>query len=147
MANQLTPMDRIFNEIFSGNTGFPVMSTKSSNYPPINISELYESKDSIRPSYFIEVALAGFTREEIDLSMETITSNGQSYNVINVKASKSSGRDIQYQHNGIAYRDVDKCIAVSNQDIIDLVTYVDGILLIELRREDKPRNTKSIPIS
>ena len=72
-------------------------STKNqnSNYPPYNILKLSETL------YRISIALAGFSKNDIELTIES--------NILNIRSIKFSKRDTnEYLYKGIANRAFEK---------------------------------------
>lgn len=123
---------------------FPTMSLSTAKYPPINISSPVEENGV--ETYFIEYALAGFSRDEINIESERKVHQGQSYNVVSVTASKSDKGKVDYLKHGIAYRDVNHSTILSNQDVILNAKYENGILTVFIKRENEIEKGTSIPI-
>ena len=97
-----------------------VHETKS-NYPPYNL--LKDSSIEFR----LEVALAGFKKEEIKVFTEN--------NKLFVEGAKEKNKDtLVYVHKGLALRDFTRVWTISDDVVVDDVDYVDGILSIKLRR-------------
>lgn len=114
-------IDRIFSEIentIKGNT----------TYPPHNV--IKDGEDS----YVIELAVAGFTRDQIDIETEdsTLTITGE--------AQKD---DREYAHKGISTRSFTRRFTLAEYVEVTDATLTDGILRISLKRnvpeEKQPR--------
>ena len=103
-------------------------ATKPS-YPPYNIIRVDDDEH-----YLIEIAAAGFTKEDIDILFKD--------NQLTVKGSKG-GDDADYVHKGIASRDFEQNFALADDVKVTGATMTDGILVISLEREvpehKKPR--------
>ena len=97
-----------------------VHETKT-NYPPYNL--IKESSIVFR----LEVALAGFKKEEIKVFTEN--------NKLFVEGAQEKDEDaLEYIHKGLASRDFTRVWTISDDVVVDAVDYVDGILSIKLRR-------------
>ena len=97
------------------------MGSVNEAYPPYNIVE--ESNIKWR----IEVALAGWSREEIEVSTES--------NVLLVRsvASKAKGEE-EYMHRGISTRTFARGFNLSDDVEVGDVKFNNGLLTIELKR-------------
>jgi molecular chaperone IbpA len=97
------------------------MSGNNVNYPPYNLIKHDSS------NFSIEVALAGFTRDEIEVSTEQ--------NILKV-ASKSPKQDSErtYLHKGVSKRSFTRSWQLSEDVKVKDVKYEDGLLTIDLER-------------
>jgi molecular chaperone IbpA len=101
-----------------------------SNFPPHNILKLNESH------YIVELAVAGFSKDEIEISVEngTLTVKG-------VKEEKES--TVQYLHKGIGTRSFTKTLTIADTIEVKGAEFNDGILSIGLENiipeHKKPR--------
>jgi molecular chaperone IbpA len=97
------------------------MSGNNINYPPYNLIKHDSS------NFSIEVALAGFTRDEIEVSTEQ--------NILKV-ASKSPKQDPErtYLHKGVSKRSFTRSWQLSEDVKVKNVKYEDGLLTIDLER-------------
>ena len=114
LARQFVGFDTLFDELNE------MAARKESNYPAYNIA-----KDDDE-HYRIELALAGFSSEEISVQTEK--------GMLTVAASKSEDKG-NYIHQGIAKRAFSKAFRLAEHIKVDDASYVDGILTIFLRRE------------
>lgn len=97
-----------------------VHETKT-NYPPYNLVK--ESSIEFR----LDIALAGFKREEIKVYTEN--------NKLFVEGAQERAKEeLEYIHKGLASRDFTRVWTISDDVIVDGVDYTDGILSIKLRR-------------
>ncbi|WP_019833216.1 Hsp20 family protein [Sphingomonas sp. PR090111-T3T-6A] len=101
-------------------------------YPPYNIEKLAED------SYRISMAVAGFSRDELELTVQD--------NVLIVvgKAEPKVGEaEREFLHRGIAKRAFERRFQLADTIKVTGAGYVDGLLNIELKREvpehKKPR--------
>jgi molecular chaperone IbpA len=137
-------------ERFMGLTvGFDTMFDRLSNvpqpsgsYPPYNIRKV----DNY--NYVIEVALAGFSENDIQVQVEdgtlTVRSKEKDVNqILDMTTSKS-----EYVHQGIAKRSFSRKWTLSDDMIVQGAEFQNGLLNIKLEKvvpeEKKPR---MIPIS
>ena len=122
MARQFVGFDSLFNELNE------MAARKESNYPAYNIAKDDEEH------YRIEVALAGFSSDDISIETEK--------GVLKIEANKSEER-ANYIHQGTAQRGFSKMFRLAEHMKIDEARFVDGILTIALRREipeaDRPQ--------
>lgn len=121
--------DALFDRIVADHQKLQKFSGK---YPPHNIRKIDES------NYVIELATAGFTDEELDITYE----NG----ILTVKGTPKE-REANYLYQGIAYREFEKQFALNEEVKVIGANMVHGLLVITLERvipeHKKPR---SIPI-
>jgi molecular chaperone IbpA len=108
------------------------------NYPPYNIERL----DADR--YGLELAVAGFTPEEITVTAEQ--------NVVTVEGKKAEGTDRNYLHRGISARPFKRQFTLADYVQVRGAEFEHGLLKIELVREipeaAKPRRIEiSAPTS
>jgi molecular chaperone IbpA len=122
MARQFVGFDSLFNELNE------MAARKESNYPAYNIAKDDEEH------YRIEVALAGFSSNDISIETEK--------GVLKIEANKAEERS-NYIHQGIAQRAFSKMFRLAEHMKVDDAQFVDGILTIALRREipeaDRPQ--------
>ena len=97
------------------------MGSVNDAYPPYNLVKESEVK------WRIEMALAGWSKDEIEVSTET--------NVLLVrsKAAKSKGEE-EYMHRGVATRTFARGFNLSDDVEIGNVELNNGMLTIELRK-------------
>jgi len=103
----------------------------TSSYPPYNIVDLKNDK------YRIEIACAGFTKDDIEINFKE--------NVITVTGSRK-GAEESYLHRGIAARDFEQKFGVAEDVKVLEASLKDGFLIIELERE-LPEHKKARTIS
>jgi molecular chaperone IbpA len=100
--------------------GFPDLNLgKSNNFPPYNILKSGAS------NYMIELAVAGFTKDELSLSVDK--------NNLTVKGEKKSLSDpLSYLYKGISSKSFTRVFALANSIEVTSASYEDGILTIKL---------------
>lgn len=92
------------------------------SYPPYNVELLAEDK------YRIVMALAGFTRDEVEIVAERDT-----LNVTGRKQKDATERT--YLHRGIAARDFEQRFQLANHVKVTTASFDNGMLTIDLVRE------------
>ena len=96
-------------------------TSASTNYPPYNILKLDDH------TQVLEVALAGWKKEDIEVSLERW--------VLNISVQTKDESDVgEYVHKGIARRTFSRNWQLSDTVEIGDVTYEDGLLRVTLRR-------------
>ena len=122
MARQFVGFDSLFDELNE------LAARKESNYPAYNIAKDDEEH------YRIEVALAGFSSDDIAIETEK--------GMLRIEANKTEDR-LNYIHQGIAQRGFSKMFRLAEYMKVDDAHFVDGILTVFLSREipeaDKPK--------
>jgi molecular chaperone IbpA len=120
--------DRLFNEL---NRTF-ANSKSDGNYPPYNIVSLSDDH------FVIEVAVAGFAENELDIEIKD--------NVLNIKgehiaANKVEG--LEYLHKGISDRNFTRTFTLADNVEVKTATVRNGILSVALERivpeEQRPK--------
>jgi len=109
------------------------VQTKATNFPPHNIIRLDDNR------YIIEMAIAGFAKDEIDITIE----DGS----LIVKGNKKEGEaNVQYVHRGIGTRSFTKTFTVADTIEVRGAEFKDGILRIGLENiipdHKKPRKVE-----
>ncbi len=106
----------------------------ASNYPPYNIIKVNDELHQL------EIALAGFKRDEIEVAVER--------NVLTVKTNRSGTDTREYTHKGLAQRTFARNWQLSDDAVVENVTYADGLLTLDIRKEiPEAQKRKVLPIS
>lgn len=106
----------------------------SSNYPPYNIVKLDNDKQQL------QLALAGFMKDDIEVAVER--------NVLNISVKTTYEVEGEYVHKGIAQRSFSRNWQLSEDTVVEDVTYQDGMLRVTLARElPEELKRKVLPIS
>jgi molecular chaperone IbpA len=107
-------LDHVFNRL-------EAMSGHNTNYPPYNIIK------NDAANYEIEIALAGFKAEEIEISTEQ--------NILRI-ASKVEKRDTDrtYLHKGLSKRSFSNTWQLGDDVRVSSVNFADGLLTIALEK-------------
>jgi molecular chaperone IbpA len=93
----------------------------SDNWPPFDTMKLSED------SYQITMAVAGFKRDEIDISVQE--------NLLVIKGERKGDVDGEYLHRGIAYRPFIRRFELAEHVQVSDAQLADGLLSISLKRE------------
>lgn len=94
--------------------------TTASNYPPYNVVDMGDGKKRL------EVAVAGFSREDIEVYTEK--------NLLTIESNKkeSETQTEKYHYNGIARRSFKRSWTLGDDVRVDNVFLKDGLLIVEL---------------
>jgi HSP20 family molecular chaperone IbpA len=106
--------------------------TADAGYPPYNIELLHKS-DGEADALRITLAVAGFSREELEVSIE------EGELVISGKQDNETSRE--YLHRGIAARQFKRSFQLASGVEVDKAELHNGLLAIELIR---PRQAKRV---
>lgn len=138
--------DRFLKDLMDTNTfGHLPFTTNKTNFPLYNISTI-ETDENGNGYYFIEYALAGYSRDEIKLEEDSTMYGGHSFNVLKLTAAKNEVSNTQYYKQNIAYRDIENSIIISSRDRIKEATYKDGILTVHVERQVEKAQGRTINI-
>ena len=125
-ARHAIGFDRVFNEL---NRTF-ANSRSTENYPPYNIARLDDTH------YVIEVAVAGFAENEIDVEIK------DSVLTVTGKQEKKE-KEIDYVHKGISTRAFERTFTLADNVEVRAASVQNGILAIALEHvvpeEQKPK--------
>lgn len=114
----LVGYDRLFDQLTRVHDQ-AAASKNIPNYPPYNIRKTNEN------TYVIEMAVAGFSESEVDITLED--------DKLTIKGSaKDSDDEILYQ--GLALRDFTRTFTLNDQIVIDNAEMNNGMLNIWLKR-------------
>lgn len=112
LSRALVGFDRYFN------TQMP-----NGNYPPHNIVKYSED------TYAIEVAVAGFAKEEINVSVDQ-----DQLTIKGVKNRPNADVGIEYLHRGLAARDFEQTFTLAEYMEVVGAKVADGMLQIDIKR-------------
>ncbi len=90
------------------------------NYPPYNIVSGSDNRT------ILEVALAGFSRSDIEVSTEE--------NILTISSYPEEQEERTYAHKGIATRSFSKSWQLGDDMTVESVDYVDGLLSVQLKK-------------
>ena len=106
--------DRLFEMLEDNNFG-------AENYPPFDLIKIDDNR------YRIEVAVAGFARDEIEIVSQQ--------NQLQIRGQKADNDGSNYVHRGIATRSFERRFALADHMQVSGADLKDGMLAIELVRE------------
>ena len=121
--NTLRPFSIGFDDMFDqfenmlGNGGL----TMQSNYPPYNIRKV--GKDN----YAIEVALAGFNKNDVEVELED---NLLTVRTKQVNKSNETSNDVEIIHKGISQRQFARSFTIAEDVKINGAELKDGLLTV-----------------
>lgn len=111
--------DKIFDQLSRSQEQ---LSGNQVNYPPYNIIK-YDTNN-----YALEIAVAGFSLDEIDVGVE-----GNTLTVSGTKESKND--EVTYLYKGISTRSFSRNIPLGDHIIVKDAVINNGMLTIKLERE------------
>ncbi len=124
-----------FSPLYRNFVGFDRMASMIDNaatqaaksgtaYPPYNVARLSED------SYRIELAVAGFTADEIEIETHegVLTISGG-------QAPKAENDDVEYLHRGIAERGFERRFQLADHVRVSGADLSNGLLIINLVRQ------------
>ena len=127
--NALTRFDTTaLNQLNKALIGFDRMFTDriqnsvTPNYPPYNI--IKKSEDS----YEIEIAVAGFAQNEIDVELD------QNQLTIRGEVKRDEDANVEYLHRGLAYRAFEKSFTLAEHMQVSTASIKNGVICISLTR-------------
>lgn len=94
------------------------------SYPPYNVAQLSEN------AYQIELAIAGFAEDELDLESHE--------NVLTITGRKTPSADndtVEYLHRGIAERGFERRFQLADHVRVEGADLKNGLLVVSLKRE------------
>ena len=120
--------DSIFDRFFDMDT------TRDSGYPPYNIRKINEAQ------YVIEIALAGFSKEDIEVE---VTEGNLTVRSKKLEEKTELTSEDSYVHKGIAKRSFLRSWTLSDDIVVRGADLKDGMLIINLEKvipdEKRPR--------
>ena len=128
--NQLTPYAVGYDRVFDQLQKYVQNNVQSSGFPPYNIQKGGDY------NYSIEIALAGFSKDDIEVEVAE--------NTLSVRSDKKAEPEDEFTyHRGISYRRFDRKFTLADDIVVTSATLENGLLRIDLERiipeEKKPR--------
>lgn len=113
----LLGFDRLFDQVESR-----YANQLNNNYPPFNVVKTSED------TYFVELAIAGFRKDEIHIEVEDTQ--------LTIKGEKTRDEDAnwQYLHRGLSARNFVRQFQLAEHMVIKGAVIQDGILRIDVER-------------
>jgi molecular chaperone IbpA len=112
----LIGFDRMFN---TAETRFQ----NGTNYPPYNIIKRSDN------SYEIEIAVAGFSLDDIDVEI-----NQNELIIRGQRKQEETTDEVEYLHRGLAYREFQKSFTLAEHMEVGEAVIQDGVLSIKITR-------------
>jgi HSP20 family molecular chaperone IbpA len=107
-------------------------------YPPYNIERI--ARENSRPERLrITLAVAGFTRDELDITVEE--------NQLAIRGRQRDEQTRQYLHRGIAARQFQRTFVLADGIEVLGADLKNGLLSIDLARPEPERVVKNIAIT
>ena len=130
--NQLTPYAVGFDRIFDNLSRYAADNVQSTGFPPYNIRKEGDY------NYVIELALAGFGKEDIEVEVADGT--------LSVRSVKENSEDESTVYRGISSRRFERKFTMADDIVVNGAKLENGMLTVELERvvpeEKKPRLIK-----
>ena len=127
--NQLTPYAVGFDRIFDNLSRYAADNVQSTGFPPYNIRKEGDY------NYVIEMALAGFGKEDIEVEVADGT--------LSVRSVKENSEDDSTVYRGISYRRFERKFTMADDIVVNGAKLENGMLTVDLERvvpeEKKPR--------
>lgn len=126
--------DRMFSTLETVNDILTNPTTKLPSYPPYNIVKTGDN------TYTIEMAVAGFTMDDIEVTME------DSHLTV-VGSKKETTAETNYLYKGIALRNFTRSFTLADTVEVKAADIVNGLLIISLENIiPEAKKPKKIPI-
>ena len=126
--NKLTPYAVGFDHVFDTLNRY-VDNQQAQGFPPYNIRKEGDY------NYVIEMALAGFGKEDIQVEIAE--------NTLSVRSIKENSEDEDTQYRGISFRRFERKFTLADDLVVNNANLENGMLYIDLERivpeEKKPR--------
>ena len=127
--NQLTPYAVGFDRVFDTLNRYVDNNATSTGFPPYNIRKEGDY------NHVIEMALAGFGKEDIEVEVADGT--------LSIRSVKENSEDDSTVYRGISYRKFDRKFTLADDIVVNGAKLENGMLSLELERvvpeEKKPR--------
>ena len=128
--NQLTPYAVGFDRIFDNLNTYVANNATSTGFPPYNIQKVGDY------NYTIEMALAGFSKDDIEVEVADGT--------LSVRSDKKEEPTDEFTyHRGISYRKFERKFTLADDLVVNGAKLENGMLKIDIERivpeEKKPR--------
>ena len=128
MQNNLTTFDR--NKFIPYSIGFDNLFDRlfdidlesSNSYPPYNISKVDDN------NYIIEMALAGFNKDDIEVEL------ADSELTVRSKKREDLNKDVNLIHQGISHRSFNRKFTLSEEILVKNAEMKNGMLIIKLEK-------------
>jgi len=130
--NKLTPYAVGFDRVFDQLNTYAANNATSTGFPPYNIRKGGDY------TYAIEMALAGFSKDDIEIEVEE--------GLLAVRSIKENDENDSNIYRGISYRKFNRKFTLADDIVVKDASLENGMLEITLERivpdEKKPRKIK-----
>ena len=130
--NHLTPYAVGYDKMFEHLNSYVSNNVTSTGFPPYNISKGGDL------TYVIEMALAGFSKKDIEIEVADGT--------LTIRSTKENEESEETLHRGISYRKFNRKFTLADDIVVNEASLENGMLKIDLERivpeEKKPRIIK-----
>jgi len=127
--------DSMFDRLFGSLDNTNPNPNNVQGYPPYNIRKDGETK------YFIEMAVAGFSEEDLEVELKEGILSVQS------KHDENQKDETTYVHRGIAKRTFERNFTLSDDVIVKGCGLINGMLTVELEKViPEEKKSRLIPI-
>jgi molecular chaperone IbpA len=136
-TNPFLQIESIFNDPFflGFNNQFVRWETNkktTSPFPPYNVKKVDED------NYIVELAVAGYDREDLDITVDKDT--------LIIKSDRENDEKSDFLHKGIAGRNFKQTFTLGEYMLVKSASLENGLLTIKIEREipeeHKPRQIK-----
>ncbi len=114
------------------------VSKAADGYPPYNIERI-AARDGAPERLCITLAVAGFSREQLDITIEE--------RQLLIRGRQQDDKSRQYLHRGIAARQFQRTFLLADGMEVLGAELKNGLLSVELARPEPERTVKTIAIS
>ena len=126
--NQLRPLSVGFDDMFDHFES--MFDIPTVNYPPYNLVKTGDNK------FDIEIALAGFNKKDIDVSVENglLTIESKVKSVVNDSVGTDASKDEQMIHKGISKRYFKRSFTIADDVEVKGAELKDGLLKVSMEK-------------
>jgi len=118
--NQLTPYAVGFDRVFDQLTAYAANNATSTGFPPYNIRKGGDY------TYAIEMALAGFSKDDIEIEVAE--------GLLAVRSVKENDENDSNIYRGISYRKFNRKFTLADDIVVSDASLENGMLKIDLER-------------
>ena len=118
--NQLTPYAVGFDRVFDQLQNYAEHNATSTGFPPYNIRKGGDY------TFIIEMALAGFSKEDIEVEVED--------GLLTVRSIKENDENDSNIYRGISYRKFNRKFTLADDIVVNNASLENGMLKIDLER-------------
>ena len=118
--NKLTPYAVGFDRIFDQLTAYATNNVTSTGFPPYNIRKGGDY------TYAIEMALAGFSKDDIEIEVAE--------GLLTVRSVKENDENDNPLYRGISYRKFNRKFTLADDIVVNDASLENGMLKIDLER-------------